>query len=165
MKRIFLMLVFALVAFVSYAQYSVSLNGQNFIKEHEGCELTPYVYKSHRYIGYGHQIRQGEHYTKITKQQADKIFAEDLKKLNASVNELLAPINHRFSQGFVDGFASMVYRYGKYGVQKTTFYKRLLACRSHNGKLNSKDLNYTIAAVKSSKYKRRTDGEYKLMIG
>lgn len=155
--------------------YTVSNNGKNFIKEHESLKLTAYNDPSptKRSIGWGHQIQPGENYTVITKEQADRIFEQDIKRIEASLNRLLKKTNPNFkySQGFIDGMASLIYNCGEYGVSTTVFYQRLLKCRLDNSEdsINESDLRFTLAAVKTSKifcegHKIRRANEYKLMI-
>ena len=102
-----------------------------------------------------------------------KVSESDIKKIEASVNRLLSKTNPEFkyTQGFIDGLASLVYNCGEYGVSTTEFYKRLLKCRIDNSEnnINENDLNFTLAAVKTSKvfckgHKIRRQKEYDLMI-
>jgi len=162
------------ITFATYP-YTVSDNGKEFIKEHESLKLVAYddPTPQKRSIGWGHQIQPGENYTKITETQANEIFESDIKKIEASVNRLLKKTNPKFkyTQSFIDGMASLVYNCGEYGVSQTPFYQRLLKCRVDNSDdcINEGDLNFTLAAVKTSKvfcegHKVRRFNEYKLMI-
>lgn len=155
--------------------YTVSDKGKEFIKSHEKLSLTAYndPTPKKRSIGWGHQIQNGENYKVITKEKADELFESDIKKIEASVNRLLSKTNPEFkyTQGFIDGLASLVYNCGEYGVSTTEFYKRLLKCRIDNSEnnINENDLNFTLAAVKTSKvfckgHKIRRQKEYDLMI-
>lgn len=161
--------------FVEYP-YTVSNNGKEFIKKHEDLRLQAYndPTPEKRSIGYGHQLLPGENFETITKIQAEQLFENDIKKVEASVNRLLKNTNKNFkyTQGFIDGLASMIYNCGEYGVSTTDFYQRLLRCRYDKNELNNineADLNFTLAAVKTSKifcegHKIRRANEYSLML-
>lgn len=162
------------IEFASYP-YSISEEGKEFIKSHEQLRLEAYndPTPQKRSIGWGHQIQPGENYTKITEAKADELFDNDIKKIEASVNRLLKKTNPNFkyTQGFIDGMCSLVYNCGEYGVSTTDFYKRLLKCRPDDSEDNIRedDLNFTLAAVKTSKvfcegHKVRRSNEYKMMI-
>lgn len=161
--------------FVEYP-YTVSDNGKEFIKNHEDLRLQPYndPTPEKRSIGWGHQLLPNENYETISKSKAEQLFESDIKKVEASVNRLLKNTNKnfRYTQGFIDGLASMIYNCGEYGVSTTDFYKRLLKCRydgNESNNINEEDLNFTLAAVKTSKvfcegHKIRRANEYKLML-
>ena len=162
------------IEFAKYP-YKVSIEGKRFIKSHESLKLEAYDDPSpeKQSIGWGHQIQPGENYTVITKEQADRIFEQDIKKIEASVNRLLKRTNPNFkyTQGFIDGMASLIYNCGEYGVSTTDFYQRLLKCRLDNSEdsINESDLNFTLAAVKTSKvfcegHRIRRINEYNMMI-
>lgn len=161
--------------FVEYP-YTVSDNGKEFIKNHEDLRLQAYndPTPEKRSIGWGHQLLPNENYETITKSKAEQLFESDIKKVEASVNRLLKNTNKKFryTQGFIDGLASMIYNCGEYGVSTTDFYQRLLKCRYDGDELNNineADLNFTLAAVKTSKvfcegHKIRRANEYNLML-
>lgn len=162
-----------IITFATYP-YTVSKEGKQFIKDHESLKLKVYndPTPEKRSIGWGHQIQPGENYTVITEETANKLFESDIKKIEASVNRLLKKTNPKFkyTQSFIDGMASMVYNCGEYGVSQTPFYQRLLKCRPDNSDdcINESDLNFTLAAVKTSKvfcegHKIRRMNEYNLM--
>lgn len=164
-----------IIVFASYP-YSISDNGKQFIKNHEQLRLKAYndPTPAKRSIGWGHQIQPGENYTEITEAKAEELFNEDIKKIEAAVNRLLKKTNPKFkyTQNFIDGLASLVYNCGERGVTTTDFYKRLLKCRPDNSEdnnINEADLNFTLAAVKTSKvfckgHKVRRANEYALML-
>lgn len=154
MKRILSAIIIMLsILTVNATTYKMSETGYNIIKGYEKCSLTKYK-DSHGYsIGWGHLIKKGESYTKISQAQADKMFIEDIQWVNDAINRLLKPIKGvKFSQNFIDGLGDLIYNCGEAGVKKTTFYKRLLACRVNKktGKINQNDFNYTVAAVKNA---------------
>ena len=162
------------IQFASFP-YSISDSGKQFIKDHEKLRLKAYDDPSptKQSIGWGHQIKKGENYTEITEQKANEIFEDDIELVNASINRLLKKTNPNFkyTQNFIDGLGSLIYNCGEYGVSTTDFYKRLLKCREDNSEdnINESDLNFTLAAVKTSKvfckgHKIRRQNEYEMMI-
>lgn len=138
-------------------KYSMSETGKNFIKEKEALRLSAYRIKGEKLltIGYGHQIQKNESYKEIDEKTAEEIFENDINKINASINRILKNINpkFKFSQGFIDGLGSLIYNCGESGVKNTEFYKRLKNCRfdkSTSSKINTSDLTFTLAAVKTT---------------
>ena len=156
----------------------VSVEGKEMIKSFESCTLTAYMLKGeHLYtIGYGHVIQPNEdtpHH--INKRKADELFDNDIKIIEGCVRNMLGKLDDRFTytQGFVDGLASLVYNCGQAGVEKTSFWQRMEACRYDKtiNNINVDDLKYAIAAVKTANisrlYKkghtRRRNEEHKIM--
>lgn len=147
-----------------YNEVKISKVGRDFIKEHESLSLTAYKLKgeSRWTIGYGHVIYEDNYPHKISKREAEKLFNRDMDKFESAIQNMLSELDHRFvySQGFVDGLASLTYNCGPDGVKRTRFWKRMQACRydKKNGCINGDDLQYAIAAVKtaniSSLYKK-----------
>lgn len=154
MKQILFFIIATLISVSSYAgEYRMSAVGHNMIKKHEQCKLAKYKDSNGYSIGWGHKIKKGENYNKISQQQADKLFIKDIEWVNDAINRLLKPVGKaKFSQGFIDGLGDLIYNCGEAGVKKTQFYKRLLKCRidKKTGKINNNDFNYTIAAVKTA---------------
>ena len=150
--------------------YSISNNGKQFIKEQETCVLTAYWDSNGYLIGWGHHGSDVKKNMKISKAQANKYFNEDIKKIEDAANRIIKslPYKYKFSQGFFDGLCSLIYNAGESGVMKSEFYKRLKNCRVRNNKMNTNDLSFSIAGVKTSRISckghisRRYD-EHKLM--
>ena len=149
MKKILATIILLVTCvFNSYA-YTISERGKKHIMLRESCSLTVYKDNTGYSIGYGHRLKKGENYKKISKAKAEQLFREDIKLVEASINRILKNIKFKVSQNFVDGLADLVYNCGEAGVKKSEFYKRLCKCRVKNGKVNQNDLNYTLAAVKT----------------
>ena len=149
MKKILTVLaLFAICIINSYA-YTVSENGKKQIMLRESCSLTVYKDNKGYSIGYGHRLKKGENYKKISKAKAEQLFREDIKSVEVSINRILKDIKFKPTQKFIDGLADLVYNCGEAGVKKSEFYKRLCRCRVKNGKVNQNDLNYALAAVKT----------------
>ena len=151
----------------------LSNNGLNHIKEIEKCSLTRYWDNGAYSIGYGHRMLSGtKQYKTISKAFAIKLLKEDLKDAESSANRIIKELKWKPSQEFFDGLVSLIYNCGEGGLKKSTFYKRLKACRVSLGKVNKSDFDFTLAAVKSTRIpvdpyakgvKERRKIEYKLM--
>lgn len=158
MKKI-LATIILLVTFVfnSYA-YTISERGKKNIMLKESCSLTVYKDNKGYSIGYGHRLKKGENYKRISKAKAEQLFREDIKIVEASINKILKDVKFKPTQNFIDGLADLIYNCGEAGVKKSEFYKRLCRCRVKNGKVSQTDLNYTIAAVKTMRLPSSNSG-------
>ena len=156
--------------------YRLSKVGKKFIKSKETCVLTAYndPNSKRRSVGWGHQIQPGESLEHISQKKADELFEKDIEWVNDAINRLIKQHDRRFiySQGFIDGLGSLIYNCGERGVTLTEFWNRWSRCRYDKntpGFINQNDLNFTIAAVKTSRIsaeghiERRYD-EHKLML-
>lgn len=155
-------------------EYKMSKNAHEFIKSFEKCKLTAYHIKGekHNTIGWGHYLQEKHEQgiKKISQARADELFAQDVAWVDKAVTDMLNDVNpnYKWPQGIVDGLGSLVYNCGERGVRTTEFYRRLQNCRFENGKINKSDIDYTLAAVKTTRcskpghYKRRI-GEYEMM--
>lgn len=172
MKKIITIIACMLMCIASFGKsYSISDKGIEFIKQYEKCVLTAYADAGGWTIGYGHHGADVYEGMKITKAEADRLFREDIKKFEKSVNRLLdaLPYEYEFSQGFIDGFFSFVYNCGEGGAKKSLFYERLMKCRVKDGVMNESDFNFTVAAIKESKisqpgHVKRRYAEHKMML-
>lgn len=157
-------------------RYHLSKKGKDFIKQHETCVLKAYndPDPKRRSVGWGHQIQPGENLEIISQKKADELFEKDIQWVNDAINRLISKNDKRFkySQGFIDGLGSLIYNCGERGVTLTEFYSRWQNCRydKNIGNINKSDLDYTLAAVKTSRISapghiKRRHNEYKLMSG
>ncbi len=134
----------------------ISDEGKNFIKQYESLALDAYRLKGEkRYtIGYGHVIYEEDIPHHINKATAEKIFNSDMERFQSYAKDMLSELDNRFvySQGFIDGFISLIYNCGPDGVRKTRFWKRMKACRydKKTKMINHDDLLYAIEAVKTA---------------
>lgn len=149
MKKILTVFILFVTCVINVYSYTISDKGKKQIMLRESCKLTLYRDNTGYSIGYGHRIKRGENYKKISKAKAEQLFKEDIKNVEASINRILKNIKFKPTQNFIDGLADLVYNCGEGGVKKSEFYKRLSKCRVKNGKVNKNDLNYTVAAVKT----------------
>ena len=89
--------------------------GQKLIKHFEGCKLTAYLCPARVWtIGWGHTagVKQG---MKITQQQADQYFLEDIKVYENHVKRIVKlPLN----QNQFDALVSFCYNCGAGNLQK-----------------------------------------------
>ena len=162
--------------FIRPVKYKLSKVGKDFIKSKETCVLDAYndPDNKRRSVGWGHQIQPGESLEHISQKKADELFEKDIEWVNEAINRLIKRQDNRFiySQGFIDGLGSLIYNCGENGITLTEFWKRWSRCRYDKntlGFINQNDLNFTIAAVKTSRISaeghitRRYD-EHKLML-
>jgi len=59
------------------------------LKHYEKYESTPYYSNNYWYIGYGHMILKGEHFTTLTEKQADSLFKVDFEKHKKQITKYL----------------------------------------------------------------------------
>ena len=158
MKKTLTLLALFVICITSSYAYTVSENGKKQIMLRESCSLTVYKDNKGYSIGYGHRLKKGENYKKISKNKAEQLFKEDIKSVEVSINRILKDIKFKPTQNFIDGLADLVYNCGESGVKKSEFYKRLCRCRVKNGKVNQNDFNYAVAAVKTMRLPSHNTG-------
>lgn len=124
----------------SHKKIRVSSRGKEMIKKFETLQLTSYRIKGENSntIGWGHKINSDDPIwlrrkwigEKITKEQADEIFRNDIENfvepaLNRIADELLEnDINPNYvRQSVWDGLASLIFNCGEQGVKTTEFYQ------------------------------------------
>lgn len=97
---------------------------KKFIQEHEGLKLTKYICSSgDPTIGYGHKIKRGESFDKITKKQAQEILDADI----AQVEGQLTKLGLYLTQGKFDALVSVIFNYGINNFIKTKAYQFIKA--------------------------------------
>lgn len=153
--------------------YKVSKQGENFIKGHEKLRLNKYLIKGEKYytVGWGHQVREKNIPYSIDIEYAQRLFDDDMNKVNASINRLIKelPDNFDVTQCFIDGLGSLVFNCGESGIRNSEFFMRLKRCRfDENGNINMNDWVYTIETLKYTKvfmngHKTRRMNEYNLI--
>ena len=93
--------------------------GEKLIKKFESCKLTAYkVDKAEKYytIGWGHYGADVKKGMKITKETADKLFRNDIKFFETSVNSCLKV---KVTQSMFNALVSFTYNVG-YGAFKSS---------------------------------------------
>ena len=89
--------------------------GIEFIKKHEGLSLKAYkADKSEKYytIGYGHYGADVSKDSKITKEDAERLLRNDLKRFEKSVNDINKIGMYGFGQAKFDSLVSFAYTLG-----------------------------------------------------
>lgn len=101
----------------------VSNNGLDLIKQFEGFSATPYkdvVGKST--IGYGHLIKKGEAFTRVSIEQATELLKEDCAIAETCVN---TNVKTNLNQNQFDALVSFVYNLGCGAFKASTLLKDL----------------------------------------
>lgn len=155
------------------SDWKISEEGIEHIKNYEKFSATPYYVTPYdkendiRTIGYGHKIKNTDpielqNATSITKKEAEELFRSDITKFERLFRIQIVPkLNKKLQdpetipQALVDVIISMMYNAGNGNFRNeklNPFYTRLKNCRydSQTGKINKKDYDYTIAAIKTS---------------
>jgi lysozyme len=104
---------------------TTSAVGQALIRHFEQCRLTGYLCPAGvPTIGWGHtgpEVRVG---MKITQQQADALFEQDLRKREAQVFHL---VNVHLTQGQWDALVSFEYNLGEGNLASSTLLEKVNA--------------------------------------
>ena len=101
-----------------------SSNGQQFIREHEGCKLTAYQDGGGVWtIGIGHTkgVKAGQ---AITQAQADAFLVSDLTPVEDCINE---NVTVTLNQNQFDALASFTFNVGESAFTASTLLKKLNA--------------------------------------
>ena len=97
--------------------------GEKLIKKFESCKLTAYkADKSEKYytIGYGHYGADVKKGMKISKETADKLFRNDIKYFETSVNSCLEV---KVTQSMFNALVSFTYNVGFGAFKNSTLLK------------------------------------------
>ena len=124
------LLVFSLVPFSASAASSMkaSANIIEYIKAKEGCRLTAYKLtgETNWTIGYGHSDSSVKEGQSITQDEADKLFADDLKKFETAVNGYIDRYGLTMNQNKFDAIVSLTYNCGTNWVDNSWRIARYL---------------------------------------
>jgi lysozyme len=103
----------------------LSANGLNFIKRWEGFRDAPYNDGyGNLTIGYGHVIRPGERFTRISEAEASQLLAQDVGWAESAVNShVLVPL----TQSQFDALTSLVFNWGEGNFAQSQLLQRLNA--------------------------------------
>jgi lysozyme len=105
-----------------------SQRGIDFIKSFEG--FSPTIYKCPAgldTIGFGHVVKKGEKFDKLTESQATDLLANDLIYYESKV---LGLVDVPISQGQMDALVSFAYNAGPNALANSTLLKLLNAGKS-----------------------------------
>ena len=97
--------------------------GEKLIKKFESCKLTAYkVDKAEKYytIGWGHYGPDVKKDMKISKETADKLFRNDIKYFETSVNSCLKV---KVTQSMFNALVSFTYNVGYGNLKKSSLLK------------------------------------------
>jgi lysozyme len=124
----------------------LSANGLSFIKRWEGFIPMPYDDGyGNPTIGYGHKIRQGEHFTRISEAEASQLLAQDTGWAENAVTRL---VSVPLTQSQFDALTSLVFNWGE-----TNFAQSDLLTRLNAG-------NYAGAAERLGEHPVTSGGQY-----
>jgi len=120
----------------------VSVDGMEHIKNFESLSLKVYKIEGEklRTVGYGHQIKSTDPLwlrrkyvgDKITEKQAEEIFINDINEfVEPALKRLYRELEDnnidtsKFSQGFTDSMASLIFNCGENGIRNSEFFRCL----------------------------------------
>lgn len=115
------------IKFTDPQKLSLSEKGKEFIKDKEGLKLKAYDIGDGKItIGYGHTNSKYNMGDTITKEQADKLFDNDIKYFENSIKRMFRQWkdnghNVKITQGMYDALVSMSYNMGITGLRNSKF--------------------------------------------
>lgn len=103
----------------------LSTAGLDFIKSHEGFSAVPYDDGfGFLTIGYGHRIRSGERFTRISQAEALQLLAADTAWAQSAVNRL---VRVPLTQSMFDALVSLVFNWGEGNFSQSSHLQKLNA--------------------------------------
>lgn len=119
----------------------ISAHGLDLIKKYEGFRATVYRDAAgHRTIGYGHKLKPGERFTRITKAQATELLRQDVRVAERAVND---NVRVRLNQNRFDALVSWTFNLGGGSLKRSSMLKHVNA-REHA--LVSREMNKWVYA-------------------
>lgn len=104
---------------------SLGKNGLELIKNFEGCVLKVYLDAiGLPTIGYGHLIKPGESFTKITQKEAEDLLKSDAQIFVDGVNKLLEV---KVTQNQFDALVSIAFNIGLGNLKSSTLLRLINA--------------------------------------
>lgn len=105
------------------AALSTNATGLELVKSFEGLELEPYADAGGKLtIGYGHLIKPGEYFTKISHTRAHELLREDLRVAEAYVKRY---VRVKLNENQFAALVSLVYNIGPGNFHKSTLLSQL----------------------------------------
>lgn len=103
----------------------LSQSGLDFIKGEEGLELDVYPDSNgNPTIGYGHLLKPGENFTRISPEMAEQLLFQDVQDAVSTVN---ASVFVPLTQSMFDALVSLVFNWGSRNFKSSTHLQRLNA--------------------------------------
>lgn len=102
------------------APNTMSSAGIAFLKRKEGFSPTPYRDAGGYSIGYGHFIKPGEKFTRITPAQGEALLRADVANAEKAVREF---VKVPLSQGQFDALVSFIYNVGTGAFRNSTLLR------------------------------------------
>lgn len=97
--------------------------GLDLIKQFEGFRaVTYYDVGGKPTIGYGHLIKKGEHFTKLTHEQAEKLLRQDVAEAECAVNR---HVKVKLTENQFSALVSWVFNLGEGSFASSTLLKVL----------------------------------------
>jgi lysozyme len=95
----------------AYNSLNELLEEEQFIESKEGFSSTPYqCSRGKNTIGYGHELKQSEHYKKVDKDFSEKLLVRDIKEVEAFIKKV---VKVKLSNGQFKALVSLVYNWGE----------------------------------------------------
>jgi len=95
----------------------------SLIKSSESLYLLPYKCPAGYWtIGWGHLIKEGEHFTEITQQEAHDILLKDLEEVETVINN---NVKVELDQNEFDALCSFVFNIGRRNFGDSTLLRML----------------------------------------
>ncbi len=107
----------------AYLPLEISQKGIELIKKYEDFSATPYLDADGFAIAWGHQIKKGENYNNITRQEGDALLIRDLKTVYEPAVRKHVKVS--LTQGQYDALCSFVYNFGEEKLKRSTLLKKL----------------------------------------
>ena len=105
----------------------VSENGIDFICQWEKLALEPYNDGAgYMTIGFGHRVREGEHFKRIDEDQAKDLLMSDIEDVEIKLSDC---IEREISQEQFDACASLAFNVGTHAFERSTLLQKLNAGR------------------------------------
>jgi lysozyme len=94
--------------------------GLALVKKWEGLRLAPYKDAAGLWtIGYGHLIKEGEAFTRISGEEAEELLQDDLIRTERAVEELVDAVK----KSEFDALVSFAFNVGTYALKTSTLLK------------------------------------------
>lgn len=149
----------AVAAIAAFGQ-SMSIQGINMIKAHEGCLLNAYPDDPEGLVcsvGYGHHSRDFVPGQEITVQLAEIYLQEDVAWINRELSLHVVPeiqagrkIPAFIPQVLLDAIGDMIFRTGGTTFKASLVMERLKKCRTDmNGMILAEDYRFMAAAIRN----------------